>query len=237
MNLRIVSWNILQGGGKRAAEIAQTLIEFSPDILVLQEYRNGKNSTLIQNTLDHLELTQRNVVNSSARKNAVLVASRFTQTTDTWHDDLDPTLAVHASIETGAIPVELFAGHLPHKRAQQAYFNYLLNNRALREQATLLIGDLNCGIPFEDSDTKTFANTHQFQALLKRGWTDSWRSRHPTTREFTWVSPRNNGYRYDHCLSSASFDSQITRIHYDHSVRETGLSDHSALIVECNLSA
>jgi exonuclease III len=152
--------------------------------------------------------------------------------TSHWAVNLDSTLAVRARIDSPDLHVDILAGHLPHKRAQRPYFEALLNERELIEQPAIIIGDLNCGIPFEDSDTKTFDNTHMFQSLLKRGWTDSWRSRNPGAREFTWVSPRGNGYRYDHCLSTESMDSRISAIHYEHQLRESGLSDHSALLVE-----
>lgn len=120
---------------------------------------------------------------------------------------------------------------MPHKRKQIPYFYALLDEKQLLPGNALIIGDLNCGIPFEDSDTKTFDNTHLFQALLQQGWIDSWRSRHTDAREFTWISHKGNGYRYDHCLSSTDFDKRIVSVQYDHEVRESGLSDHSALIV------
>ncbi|MEE9322750.1 MAG: endonuclease/exonuclease/phosphatase family protein [Granulosicoccus sp.] len=232
MTMRIVSWNILQGGGKRAENIAQALSDLAPDILILQEYRNNKGAATLLAAIDSLELEHRAITEVTARKNTVLIASKFPISTSVWAEDLDAALAIRARIDFPSMNFDILAGHLPHKRAQRPYFEALLDDRALIEKPAIIIGDLNCGIPFEDSDTKTFDNTHMFQSLLKRGWTDSWRSRNPGAREFTWVSPRGNGYRYDHCLSTASMDARISVIGYEHQLRESGLSDHSALFLD-----
>ena len=97
----------------------------------------------------------------------------------------------------------------------------------------MIIGDMNCGIPFVDSDSKTFYATEHYQELLNTAWVDSWRSRHLEAKEFTWVSARTgNRFRYDQCLSSPSLDSRIVSIEYDHKPREKRFSDHSLLLVE-----
>jgi exonuclease III len=51
-----------------------------------------------------------------------------------------------------------------------------------------MVGDFNGGIALEDSETRTFICTHLFQELLRQGWVDSWRRRHPREREFSWFS-------------------------------------------------
>ena len=100
----------------------------------------------------------------------------------------------------------------------------------------MIIGDLNTGIPFEDSETKSFEHTFLFQQLLRDGWVDAWRSRNKDKREFTWVSTKQkNGFRYDHALASSSFNESINSISYNHKVRQTGISDHSYLVVEADL--
>ena len=44
--MRLLSWNILQGGGKRATGIADAIVDIAPDIVSLQEFRNGKQAHL-----------------------------------------------------------------------------------------------------------------------------------------------------------------------------------------------
>lgn len=235
--MRLLSWNILQGGGKRAFDIADAIIAFKPDIAVLQEFRNGKNAAPILDACRNLDLSHTHITSSEARKNTVMIASKFPMQTGAWDSSLDADLAVDALIEldgpiNGSNQLRLLAGHLPQKKAQVPYLDALYRTQIDDIANSMIIGDLNCGIPFEDSDTKSFVNTHMFQALIAKGWTDSWRSRNADAKEFSWVSSRGNGYRYDHALSSESLDSQIEQVHYQHEVRVSKLSDHSALIVD-----
>jgi len=98
----------------------------------------------------------------------------------------------------------------------------------------LIIGDMNCGIPLIDSDSKTFLATNYYQDLLRTGWIDPWRSRHPNAREFTWVSVRTgNRFRYDQALAAPSLNARIQTIDYDHTPRETDprISDHSIMLL------
>jgi len=235
LSIRIVSWNILQGGGKRAADIADALRQWKPDVLVCQEFRNGKSSLPVRDACDALDLAHTHISDAEARKNTVMLASRFPFEIQSWDPSLDIDLAFSANINldsagTTLSSLSLHAGHIPQKKKQIPYLDYLYKMEV--EEYAMIIGDLNCGIPFEDSDTKSFDNTHMFQSLFKRGWTDSWRSRNPTERQYSWVSSRGNGYRYDHCLCTKQLDKRIENIKYDHEVRESRLSDHSALIVE-----
>ena len=107
--------------------------------------------------------------------------------------------------------------------------DYLIEN-------SVIIGDLNCGIPFEDSETKSFEHTYLFQLLLKNGWIDAWRSRNKDKREYTWISTKQkNGFRYDHALLSQPLNEKLKAIEYNHEVRIKGLSDHSYLVLDIDL--
>ncbi len=235
--MRLLSWNILQGGGTRATGIADAIIEIAPDVVSLQEFRNGKQAHHIVDALDRLNLTHRLIPDTQARTNAVLMASRYPLTAMPFsefdRDDIQPHLAISAIINTPALDIRILAAHFPHKKKQIPYFAALLDNPELLETPAMIIGDLNCGIPFEDSDTKTFTNTHLFQSLLQRGWDDVWREQQgKQAREFTWISPRGNGYRYDHCLCNAHLKPYLSTVNYAHNLRESHLSDHSALVVD-----
>lgn len=233
--MRIVSWNILQGGGKRADGIADAIREWQPDVLLCQEFRNGKSAFPILHSCKQLELKHVHISKGGNSKNTVMIASRWPMHITAWYHGLDMDRAVQANISfdkaiAGLSTITLLAAHLPQKKKQVPYLDYL--NEQTLESPTMIIGDLNCGIPFEDSERKSFVNTHLFQALLKKGWIDSWRSRNGAAKEFSWVSARGNAYRYDHCLSTSQLDGAIKTIEYQHAVRESGLSDHSALLVE-----
>jgi len=227
---KIVSWNILHGGGKRMPQILAAIETHKPDILTLQEVRRGSHEDALTSGLQAQGFSQIHLPETkAARENTILIAARGPFEAEHFPDDNGPTHILKARFED----LTLYPLHFPQKKAQVPLFHALLDlPEAERQKPALLIGDLNCGIPFEDSDTKTFANTHLFQQLLVQGWVDAWRTRHDDAREYTWISAkRKNGFRYDHALATTALDEQVTGVEYDHEPRLDGASDHSMLIV------
>lgn len=232
MTFQILSWNILQGGGKRMEGICTAIEAHQPDVIVLQEFRKNRTASYLLDLLNAMGLTHQHQTPAPASANTVMIASRYPIEAKPWTDSLAIEQAVWVSIQCDdSLDIDVLAAHFPHKKKQIPYFSALLDHHLKHSEQAILIGDLNCGIPFDDSETRTFDNTHLFQALLSEGWTDSWRSRHESEREFTWISPKGNGYRYDHCLSTHAMDARIQDIRYLHEYREQGLSDHSPLLV------
>ena len=205
--------------------ILDTVAQHKPDILTLQEVRRGKHEVPLTRGLQaqgfsHIHLPE----TKDARENTLLIAARAPFNAEAFPDESGPTHILRAEFDG----LTLFPLHFPQKKAQVPLFHALLDLRT--DDEVLIIGDLNCGIPFEDSETKTFANTHLFRQLLVQKWVDAWRSRHPDTTEFTWVSAkRKNGFRYDHALATPALDRRITTVEYDHEPRLAGISDHSVL--------
>jgi exodeoxyribonuclease III len=233
--VRLLSWNILQGGGTRSRGIAEYIRGAKPDIVTLQEFRNNDEilAALKSIGLKFIHVPDTN----SASEHTILIASRFGfDAGDFMPEEIRPVPILEASFPDDALgfPFTLLCVHFPQKEPQVPLFKQLIADSAsLTNGDALLIGDMNCGIPFADSMTKTFFATEYFQTLLKSGWTDAWRTRHPDATEYTWISSvKKHGFRYDQALASQSFDKRIARCVYDHNVRENGLSDHSAMIVE-----
>jgi len=238
--VKILSWNVLHGAGSRANRVIDALEAHAPDVVTLQEFRNNKAAPQIIGALNELGLDQVHVPpTDSARENTILVASCFEFEASTIRpkrsaSDDGQVRCVQADFSPSGRDFTMIACHLPQKKAQLPYFEALLDLPAeYLSEPGLICGDLNCGIPFEDSQTKTFYATRLFQQMLKNGWIDTWRSRHPEAREFTWISTRNkNGFRYDQALATPSLDARIRAVEYDHGLRESGASDHSAMLVE-----
>ena len=225
---RIMSWNILHGGGRRMDDILDTIKGHAPDILTLQEVRRGSNEDALVQGLQSQGFSQIHLPETeSARENTLLLAAREPFEAEAFPKDEGVTHILRATFDD----LTIYPLHFPQKKKQVPLFRELLDLPTREKQ--LLIGDLNCGIPFEDSDTKTFSNTHLFQQLLTQGWVDTWRSRHGDAREFTWVSAkRKNGFRYDHALATPALARLISQVEYDHNPRLAGVSDHSLLILK-----
>jgi exodeoxyribonuclease III len=236
--LKILSWNILQGGGSRSPGIAATILRHNADIVTLQEFRRGSGSDVI---LDALRKTGLKFVQipetDTTSEHTILIAARFGFDAGSFmQEDVRPVPILEAAFskEQLGFALTLLAVHFPQKEPQVPLFRQLIKDTpSLLDGATLLIGDLNCGIPFEDSMTKTFFATSYFQDMLSKGWVDCWRSRHKDATEYTWISSvKKHGFRYDQALASKELNNRVTSVYYDHSVREQGFSDHSAMIVE-----
>jgi len=233
---RILSWNILQGGGRRTGQIIEAIAGFKCDLVCLQEFRPGKQGERIRQALSDQGLTEQYVAPlPDGVRNSLLVAA----TTPISAAQVFPADWVGnphvARVRLNALgPLEIFAVHFPQKKAQVPLFDALLDlDRQIHRDQTLIVGDINCGIPFEDSETRTFVNTHMFSALLAQGWVDVWRSRNADAREFTWRSSRGaNGFRYDHALATDPLNRRIRFVQYKHEVRRARISDHSAMIIE-----
>ena len=236
-SIKLLSWNILHGGGKRTRAILDAIKAEQPDIVTLQEFRNGSNRYEMIDGLSALGLKHQFIPETSSnRDNTVIVASKFPFEASMFAEGSSNDKGanvIQASFDA-PFKLTLFAVHLPHKQKQLPYFEALLDlPKTMLEGSSVMMGDFNCGIPFEDSETKSFYATHLFQQLLRDGWIDAWRSRNAKAREFTWISTKQqNGFRYDHALVSPDFDSKISHIEYQHDVRLSGTSDHSMLLIE-----
>jgi hypothetical protein len=55
--VRLVSWNICHGGGKRSPQIIAQLRVWNPDIVGLSEFRGTEPSHLIASALTEMGLT------------------------------------------------------------------------------------------------------------------------------------------------------------------------------------
>lgn len=240
INLNILSWNILHGGGTRVADIVEHINTTAPDIVCLQELRHGKSLPAIVQGMNDLGLTHQYLPPTrDARQNSLGIFSCFelSGTQEIFRDAKGNIHAISAFVNSPQ-PFTVCTVHLPHKKAQIPAFESLHNiTSSALSKHSIIIGDFNCGIPFEDSETRSFQNTHMFQALLKKGWIDAWRSRHIKAKEFTWISnTKNNGFRYDHALVSSQLNETIEAVHYNHEPRVSRVSDHSSMIIELHAS-
>ena len=235
--MKILSWNILAGGGRRADDIVKTIHGHAPDIVTLQEFRRGSAEDAIVAGLKKAGLKFIHIPETKGKENTILIASKVGFDAGPFLPEPNNTLHMleaYFSAEVLGFELSLIAVHFPQKKAQIPLFEALKNDsESLLKTEALIIGDMNCGIPYSDSDSKTFLATQYYQDLLQTGWIDSWRSRNKEGREFSWVSPRTgNRFRYDQILASADFDNRIKAIKYDHNPRQAGISDHSLIILE-----
>jgi exonuclease III len=246
--LRLLHWNILHGGGaRRMPEILLNLLSHKPDLILLSEYRTTIGGQIRGILADHgLEHQQTSL--PAPHKNGLLWASRFGLTRST-----QPAPAAHGlssrwlDVCVEGHDLQLTGVHIPDDSRPTAravcWQSMVTSARLNREKSHIFVGDFNTGRHGLDEAGRTFTCTSQLGAVCTLGYADAYRVFAPETREWTWhaparthVKPANTalsgGFRIDTALVSGPLLPRLIRADYVHSVRETGVSDHSAMILE-----
>jgi exodeoxyribonuclease-3 len=229
--LRLLAWNIRQGGGTRLAGIIAAIVGHDADVVVLSEYHAGPSGERLRAALADIGYRHASATTPPPAKKGVVVASRrrFRE-----HGPLTPDLPEPWRL----VDVE-FAGlhvtgvYMPNLLAKVPYWEALLAALAARRsRRALVIGDFNTCRAFLDEPGKTDRCAHFLDRVDAVGFRDVWRRRNPTRVEPTWFSHRNNGFRIDHAFFSLPLARRAGAIHYSHKERMAGLSDHSVMIVD-----
>ena len=230
--MKILSWNIRHGGGSRVTRIQTVIAAHQPDILVLSEFRNNLAGANLRHWLSEFGHQFQAAGNARASTdNAVLVSSLFP-----FEEIPFPELATNSHRCVGARfeRLTLLGLYFPVMEAKRPVFAFLKSlPRKYLQKESLIVGDLNTGCRYWDEGRMDLSLVEEFGALIGCGWTDVWRMRNPMLREWSWVEPwgRHIGYRLDHALVSPPLLSRVQSVHYSHAERETGVSDHSSIVL------
>jgi exonuclease III len=244
--MKLLCWNIRQGGGTRIARIVEELAAHDADLIALTEYRTapGKElrAKLRERGWPHVETTE-----STGNENGIAVFSRTLlhrmlpspAAPDHQARWLDVDLPQHGfGLAVLHIPAAGSGKSHPLNISKVRYWETVLQVAESRlHQHFLLIGDWNTGAHRADEKGKTFVCAEHFLKLSTLGWTDMWRHHNPGTTEWTWYSTlkggaRGNGFRLDHCFASPGLRPRLTSCRYSHAERDAGISDHSIVIME-----
>ena len=242
--MRIVSWNIRAGGGRRVEQIAAQLQRWSPDVVALSEFRATPPSRWLGEALAGLGLAnQRTTADpTSPASNRLLVASRWSLRRIAIRNapELDRWLLVGVAAPRR---FALGAMHVPNRVTGRKYpylDAVLALARRWRGGPALLAGDTNCGrIGIDEESPAINRREDTWMAdLVAAGWSDAFRGVHGDKRAYTWYSPNaGNGFRLDQAFVNRTLFPQLVNAHYEWGLSERGgrrdaLSDHAALIVE-----
>ena len=234
--MKVLSWNIRQGGGRRLDAIVRAIANHGPDVVVINELRARTAPQLVAalraGGLPFLEHTS-----PANSENGTLIAARLPLRRKRGGG---PTRVFrHGLLEVevqGWATVGAVYGPL-HRATVRAFWYRMVRHAARRANGPyLLIGDFNAGESFLDAHAYTFMSSDYLVAIRAAGFVDLWRAHNQET-EHTWFSFGRrgvplNGFRIDHALASASLANHMTRCYYSHTERTARLSDHSALLVE-----
>ncbi len=232
--MKIVSWNIRHGGGSgpRATAIAQMLTGFDADILVVPEFRGGRAGTALCNSLWSAGYKTSHP-RAEESKNTVLIASRQA-INDARTLDASVGDPRHLWMVT-TCGLRLVGVYMPVGAPKLPYWSAVVSAALDGEAPDLFVGDFNTGTNNLDKAPggTPFLGPEFMTRIAEAGFVDLWRMRHPEQREYTWFSAGGkNGFRLDHAFGSSRLHDAVTACYYDHEPRVTGISDHSAMVVE-----
>lgn len=223
------------------APIALALVELDADIVVITEFRSRTGGQIRAALHDHGWVHQA-ASRTPEDVNGVLLASRHPLREVeipragplSWSELT--TRLVLAELEWDGAGLWVLGAHVPCAEvgsARQAVFGALVKvGGHLRSHPGMILGDLNAGRHGVDERGATLENSAMLGRLSTLGFVDAWRALHPEGREYSWFSHLGEGFRIDHALASAPLAPRVRSAWYEHSLREDGLSDHSALLVE-----
>jgi exonuclease III len=234
--MRLLSWNIRQGGGKRLDQIGMAIDSHDPDVVVLNEAR-ARTIPLLAKTLAVSGLRYHEHTSPTGIEYGTLIAARtpLRQLPRRGPSRILPHGLLEVELEDWCTIGGVYGPMVTPKHRR--FWNSVVRHAAANvHRPYLFIGDFNTCEAGVDAYKKPLAGSEQFVAIRDAGFVDLWRRSNSTT-EYTWFSFGRagvplNGFRIDHALASPVLASQATSCRYSHGERETRISDHSMLIVE-----
>lgn len=239
--MKILTWNIQHGGGKRISDIAHVLVAHAADIIVLSEFRSPSGDKLCSILRHHGWAFQAGTEPPSG-VNGLLIANRMPFNTQPEEQDGPNMQYRWLEVHLPANDVSLVAVHVPNpgemEMEKDDFWKCILRRAdalKIMGRAAVITGDFNTGQHFLDETGATLRCAGRMNELLSSGWSEAWRSKNPNTREFTWYSAYKNGFRLDHAFLSPKLSPWLASAKYSHVEREQKISDHSILLTEFSI--
>jgi len=244
--LRIVSWNIRAGGGRRVDLIAAHIEGWGADVVALSEFRATPPSHVLKQRLDEQGFTfqMSTVAGCVPISIRVLLASRWPLTGIRLRA-APAAPGRWCAAQVGAPrPFAIGAMHVPNRVSghKDPFHAAVLNlARSWRRGPALLVGDTNSGRIGLDEEVPCFNKREDgwVAALEQAAWYDGYRHLHGDERVYTWYSPNGrNGFRLDQAFVNRPLLSRLRDTRYEWALCDEGgerrdtVSDHAALIVD-----
>jgi endonuclease/exonuclease/phosphatase family metal-dependent hydrolase len=240
--LRIVSYNIRFGGGRRITLLGATLASLEPDVVLLQEATNpvAMERLALETGLSHV-LQQPGW--------SVASLSKVPMRSHAWHRPVKGRGFLE--VEPEGADVRLIDLHLPAglslrgERARLRHVDGLLQAIGGADDRTFLIGDLNAVAPGDEPRVASMPfwlrmllrfdggiRTDVMRRLDEAGWVDAYRRLHPKDAGFT-LPPGAPAVRLDYLLvPPAALHRVLACEPADDAPLVARASDHLPLVVD-----
>ena len=244
-HMRVVAWNIRAGGGVRAGAIGRQIARWTPDVVVLSEFRATPPSRALATALSARGFSHQ-LTTAETRApgtNALLLAARWPlRRIRLRAAPVEPHRWLVAAVEAPR-PLVVGAMHVPNRVTGRKYpflDAVLACARGWRGGPALLVGDTNSGRRGLDEEVPAFSAREEgwIDDLSRCGWRDAFRHRRVEERIYTWYSPNGaNGFRIDQAFVNAALLARLKEAMYvwggpRRRARRDVLSDHAALLID-----
>lgn len=224
--MKILSWNLQQGGGSRIKNILQAIAELNAEVLLFSEFQNQNHRKYFEPLL-RLGYSFQYRSAAADRKNTVYIASKIAGSSRIYDTSDYEYADCVMSLRLGVFDV--WSVYMPHKKKHRLFD---LMQGELPLYPSIVSGDYNTGINGVDQVGDSFWYEDDLKALESIRYRDAFREMHGSLREYSWYSHRGNGYRYDHTYLHEDLLPILKGCRYIHEWRNAGWSDHSPMLLE-----
>ncbi len=236
-NVRILTWNIK--ASQRDDIIAYLTTRVDADILILSEYKVPAAGDRIRDPLARAGWSYQRASTVNPKKRGVLVASRFPlMSLGLAPDRARVTRALRGWVIYVSVPplkIRVLGVYFPFRSgSERGCLWQAVIDAARRQRRGFLViaGDFNSFGP-DDTQSGPCYSPDEL-AMLSRFAVDAWSAaakRRKTIGRYTFFT-LGRGSRNDYIFLSPPLSSALVTARHRHSVREMGLSDHSAVEVQ-----
>lgn len=255
--MRLLAWNIQAGGGTRLPLILNEITRLQPDVVALSEVTYG-NLYELQQQLREFGLEDIATTCEAGGPNSVLLASRLPFNVSDERVPHDPERWL--SVEFDDLNVKLLCVHVPSvsdnkfgrdgfglkgARRKELFWGQVISYaQRYKNERVILLGDFNSGLA-RDAESDSLTSADQIKILSLERYVDTWRHQNQNAREFTYYSKQGNkeqgtsqklnGFRIDYVFVSNALRDSIVNAMHVHTVRASGLSDHSMVLADLSI--
>jgi exonuclease III len=232
--MKILSWNIRHGSSlKKVNQLTRAILSHKADIVFLIEFRHNTTGNKIIDILNLNCYTYTYLTDSlDPQLNKVICFSKIklTHINNIFNQDMHHRVLHLKDQERNLICLHIPGSHdaLNKKTFWDQTKRYLetLDQR----NPIYVLGDFNTGL-LEDAEGTPFKHAEIFRSLFETNWIDVIKYFNQKI-EYTWYSPKGNGFRVDHVITQKEYINTILEAQYSHIEREEKLSDHSLIIIK-----
>lgn len=243
--LKIFIWNVCAGPTDQ--QLSHLTTQTDADILILTEYRRSHLGEPPLTALAEAGWPHQFTPITSSEPRGVLVASKHPLTLP----PSDATLALGAlekslrprllDVRLASRDLSLVAVYMPYADGPEKEALWTALNRyaeAHSDRRFVIAGDMNSSTAGETESGYVY--TPQPLEQMRSIATDAWayvadRDGRANSERYTWYATRGErrfGLRLDYAFLSPALRPHFLDARHDHGIRERGLSDHSALLVD-----